>query len=59
MARPRSRMLMAALLSIIALLSWWRASQGLSGWTEMSTLWSLAAVIAWVFYLRARRRNVQ
>lgn len=48
-------MLFAIALSILSALSWWRASQGLAGWTEMSVIWSIGAVVFWVVHLRARR----
>jgi hypothetical protein len=50
-------MLLAIALSVVALLSWWRASQGLVGWTEMSAVWSIIAIIAWVMHWRAHRKQ--
>jgi hypothetical protein len=49
-------MLLAVALSILAALSWWRASQGLAGWTEMSIIWSIAAIVSWVLHWRASRK---
>lgn len=54
MKRP---MLLATALSILGVLSWWRASQGLAGWTEMSVIWLIAAIVSWVIHWRARRQQ--
>ena len=48
-------LLASIIVSVTAALAWWRASQGLTGWTEISAVMTIGAVILWVFYLRARR----
>ena len=47
----------AALLTLSALFSWWRASQGLAGWTEISVLWSVGAALSWISYMHNRRKE--
>jgi hypothetical protein len=55
--RALSGTLTAVLLSVAALLSWWRASKGMAGWTEIAVVLSIGAVVSWVLYMRARRKQ--
>jgi hypothetical protein len=53
----KNKMLLAILLSIVAVLSMWRASQGRPGWAEMSVIWSIGALVTWIQFARTKGRQ--
>jgi hypothetical protein len=55
--KSMTELVSAALITLAALLSWWRASDGRPGWTEISIVWTVLTVILWISYLRTRRRE--
>jgi hypothetical protein len=55
--QEKGALAISILFSITALLSWWRASQGLTGWLVISVVWTFAAVASWAAYLRVRQRK--
>ena len=55
MTGATGKILVSILISVTAALAWWRASQGLAGWREISVVVSAGAVISWVLCVRALR----